>query len=215
VLSLFKHTKSALVSMVPPALRPSLRLLWWQLGAERPVIRPKVLSPVQRELHATTPLDAARLAFPGHCLAGPSARLQSSLCRQGLLDSPAFRYWAGRLREPWRPDRKLWEFCFVCQALYERGVLRPGSSGLGFAVGREPLPSLFASFGCDILATDLAPGDTRAAPWAKSGQWLEDLNVLNERGLCDPQEFAERVRVESCDMNRIPPEFRGFDFTWS
>ena len=43
----------------------------------------------------------------------------------------------------------------IAQALYERGKLKPGSRGLGFAVGKEPLSDLFASFGCDVVATDL------------------------------------------------------------
>ena len=55
-----------------------------------------------------------------------------------------------------RLHRKIWEFCFIAQALDERGMLARGRRGLGFAVGTEPLPAMFASRGCAIVATDLA-----------------------------------------------------------
>ena len=37
------------------------------------------------------------------------------------------------------------------------GLYRPGKRGLVFAVGTEPLPAMFASFGCAIVATDIFP----------------------------------------------------------
>jgi hypothetical protein len=38
-------------------------------------------------------------------------------------------------------------------------MLQPGRTGLGFAVGAEKLPALFASRGCRITATDLPSDD--------------------------------------------------------
>jgi hypothetical protein len=52
-------------------------------------------------------------------------------------------------------NREDWEFAFIFEALNERGLLREGKTGLGFACGKEPLPSIFASCGCRIVATDL------------------------------------------------------------
>lgn len=46
-----------------------------------------------------------------------------------------------------RLNRKIWEWCYVAEALSERGMLLPGRRGLGFAVGQEPLVALFASAG--------------------------------------------------------------------
>lgn len=220
-MNAISHAKAYLVGLLPGAIQRPLRHAWWRLwrGQGRaqnvPVIRPGVLKPIARAVHADRAVVPGQLSFPDHRPAGEPSRLYSSLCRYDLLESQAFRHWATRLGEPWRPDRKLWEFCYVCQALYERGVLRPGAAGLGFAVGQEPLPSLFASFGCRIVATDLAPDDGRAADWAQSGQWLEDIRLLNARNLCDPQAFERLVTVQSCDMNRIPEDLRNFDFTWS
>ena len=47
--------------------------------------------------------------------------------------------------------RKMWEWCAIAQVLDERNKLRPGKRGCGFAVGHEPLPSLFAACGAEIL----------------------------------------------------------------
>jgi hypothetical protein len=40
--------------------------------------------------------------------------------------------------------RKLWEWCAIAEVLQRRGMLQPGRTGLGFAVGTEPLASAFA-----------------------------------------------------------------------
>jgi hypothetical protein len=151
--------------------------------------------------------------------------LVSQLCRYETLTSPAFLQWAERLRPAWDPDgtgvpvfvhRKMWEWLFIAQALDERDMLRPGRRGLGFGVGQEPLVALFASTGCELVATDLDPEEAAAAGWTDSGvEYAGSAEALNAFGLCDPGAFAERVRYRSLDMRRIPPELRGFDFTWS
>jgi hypothetical protein len=141
--------------------------------------------------------------------------LISQLCRYKTLDSATFRRWAEVLREPWRPHRKLWELAFICQALDERDMLRPGRRGLGFAVGAEKLPAVFAARGCEITATDLPADDDRRTPWAETGQWVGQLDALNADGLCDPEAFRQRVTYRPVDMNAIPDDLTGFDFTWS
>ena len=102
--------------------------------------------------------------------------------------------------------------------LAERGKLAPGMRGLGFAVGREPLPALFASLGCAVVATDLDPrteGVSTAADWAATNQHASSAAVLNEDGLCPPDLFARRVSFRHADMNRVPADLTGFDFVWS
>jgi 2-polyprenyl-3-methyl-5-hydroxy-6-metoxy-1,4-benzoquinol methylase len=155
---------------------------------------------------------ARRAAGDGALGPGP---LVSSLCRQDQLESAAFRAWAERMREPPRMHRKTWEFCYIAQALHERGMLRPGMRGLGFAVGREPLPALFAACGCEVVATDLEAEAARARGWVDTNQHADSLAVLNERGICPPGEFARRVSFRVVDMTRIPPDLRDFDFVWS
>jgi hypothetical protein len=81
--------------------------------------------------------------------------LKSNVCNQSQLESELFQQWCkkigGRRNQM---HRKVWEWCYIAQALYERGVLAPGRRGLGFGVGKEPLVALFASYGCEIVATD-------------------------------------------------------------
>ena len=152
--------------------------------------------------------------------------LTSQLCTHASLTSAPLGVWSDRLRPMWDPDgsdpkalvmhRKMWEWLFICQALAERDMLRPGRRGLGFGVGREPLVALFASLGPDIVATDLEPARAQAAGWADSGdEYTGGLEGLNDHGLCPPEAFAARVRYRYVDMNRIPGDLGTFDFTWS
>ena len=164
--------------------------------------------------------------------------LRSQLCSAESLRSPALRTWADRLRPMWagsddgdggagggegRRDvmlhRKMWEWLFVAEALHERGMLAPGRSGLGFGVGQEPLTALFAAEGCDVVATD----QPRQRRWRAGGRTRRPngragWRTCNQWGLCEPDEFARRVRFQAVDMNALPGDLRtgnGFDFTWS
>ncbi len=161
------------------------------------------LRPGRPHLHVRAPSD------------DDSCGLVSQLCRFGTLDSSTFRRWVDQLGEPWRAHRKLWELAYICQALEERDMLRPGRRGLGFAVGAEKLPSLFAARGCTIVATDLPADDDRRIPWASTGQWVGARDLLNAHGICDPAAFAQRVSFRAVDMNDVPRDLSEFDFTWS
>jgi SAM-dependent methyltransferase len=153
--------------------------------------------------------------FPRTYLFQPNQQLISQLCRFEELDSDNFRYWISKLREPWRRERKLWELGFISQALYEKGMLQPDKKGLGFAIGKEKLPALFASMGCHIVATDLPESAEDSLVWQNSDQHLTNLDVLNRDGICDPNKFAENVSIRRVDMNYIPDDLESFDFTWS
>jgi hypothetical protein len=144
-----------------------------------------------------------------------SGLLKSCPCTQAQLESEALQQWVPRLKECPSLHRKLWEYCYICQALSERDMLRPGRKGLGFAVGREPLGSLFASLGCEIVATDLGLEEGRKRGWSSDGQHADGLEAINERGICPPELFRRRVSFRPVDMRRIPRDLRGFDFVWS
>jgi methyltransferase family protein/uncharacterized protein DUF4214 len=142
--------------------------------------------------------------------------LKSQACTQRQIESSSFRYWATRLRErPGGLHRKLWEWCFLSQALYERGMLVEGRRGLGFAVGTEPLTALFASFGCRVVASDLDPETADKAGWVSTNQHASSLQQLNSRSLCPNDAFAERVQFREVDMRAIPTDLCEFDFLWS
>lgn len=153
---------------------------------------------------AAHPGDPASAAFP--C---------STLCRQESFDQPWFSHWARRLAQPLRYHRKLWEHVFICQALWERGSLRPGACGLGFGVGREPLTALFAAEGCRVLATDMAATEAAALGWSQTAQHAWGLETLRHDAICSPKTFAAKVTFRECDMNAVPDDLRDFDFCWS
>jgi len=152
--------------------------------------------------------------------------LTSQLCTHASLTSPELGVWSDRLRPMWDPDghdprpvmlhRKMWEWLYICQALSERDMLRPGRRGLGFGVGVEPLAAVFASEGATVVATDLQPDRAREAGWTDTGaQYAGDLARLNQHGLCPPDRFVDLVTYRYVDMNHVPDDLRGFDFTWS
>jgi hypothetical protein len=177
-------------------------------------IRPELLRPGEGPLWSRAPIDPNALRTTDAPIAG-ATQLVSSLCRTELLESDAFRHWLARIGLPCVQHRKLWELGFVMQACFERGLLAPGKRGLAFAVGREPLPAFFASFGCSIVATDLVEGDPRTQVWEGTGQWAAGLEALRRPDLCDDDSFRERVSFRPADMNEVPGDLRDFDFTWS
>ena len=140
----------------------------------------------------------------------------SALCRQIHFSLDEYRYWMQRMGRLPRMHRKDWEWFFIAQALFERDKLVSGNRGLVFAVGQEPLPSLFATMGCDIVASDQAPEAAAASGWAQSNMYSSHVNSLHNSAVIDRDSFLSHVTFEHADMNDIPAHFReGFDFCWS
>ncbi|MBL6458150.1 class I SAM-dependent methyltransferase [Belnapia sp. T6] len=159
-------------------------------------------------------------------LAGPAAPvppgpvqagLTSRTCRQGDIESDWLRHWSHILGVVPAYHRKLWEDCFVLQALWEAGMLAPGRRGLGFAVGREALPAILAAQGVEVVATDLDARDARAQDWIETGQHNDAAEALYRPGLLPRAEFDRLVSFRPADMARIPGELcrGGFDMVWS
>ena len=157
--------------------------------------------------------------------------LFTTVCKYDDFFTDWYRKWAVALhQEPpdfdaYRPDRllhrKLWEWNVISHVLDENGMLAPGRKGLGFAVGREPLVSLFAASGVEILATDL-PTEVKAAntlpasAWAATGQHSASLEALHHADLIDRESFNARVRFRPVNMRRLDlPWDETFDFLWS
>jgi len=142
--------------------------------------------------------------------------LRSCVCSQAMLESDEFQRWVERMkgRRGWM-HRKLWEWCYIAQVLSERDLLRSGRRGLGFAVGQEPLSALFASCGCDVVATDLATEKVNKEVWIDTNQHAAELKELNEAQICPDDIFGQRVSFRFVDMNQIDDDLEGFDFLWS
>ena len=128
---------------------------------------------------------------------------------------PLYAYWCALLGEKPRLHRKQWEFVFICQTLFERDRLHRNVSAIGFGVGKEPLAARFASYGVEVLATDLDFAEAEKLGWVTTNQHSDNLGMLNARGLCDAAEFNKLAKFRSVDMNNIPQDIGRFDFCWS
>src|SRR5918998_283444 len=149
-----------------------------------------------------------------------SAMLTSSVCRrahfeEGWLDrwSRMFGY-PDPLGQPHGSHRKVWEWCAIAQCLAERGMLRPGRLGLGFAVGTEPLAAAFAARGAVVLATDLALADSHEG-WTATGQHAASKEALWHSDLVDRAGFERRVVFADADMRTLEGLLPIWDFAWS
>jgi len=140
----------------------------------------------------------------------------SQACTQAQMESEIYAQWCARFKEkPWL-HRKQWEFVYILQCLELNGMLEPGRTGLGFGVGGEPLPALFAKEGVSILGTDLDPDHAQGLGWIETRQHAASKNAMNSRRICDRGEFERLVEFRSMDMNDIDRDTSGrFDFCWS
>lgn len=112
--------------------------------------------------------------------------------------------------------RKQWEFVFIVSSLEKLGMLQPGKRGLVFAAGEEPLISYFASFGVEIVATDMDLSGAVEKGWATTNQHATNVGGLFKESLIDREMFERLVSFQTADMNHIHPELHGtFDFVWS
>ena len=129
-------------------------------------------------------------------LASYPARIpfSSTLCRQVHFSLDQYRYWVKAIKERPLFHRKQWEFVYIAQALFERRLLAEGKRGLAFGVGKEPLPALFASLGCEIVATDQSLEGAVRAGWVQTNEHSSDLSALNERQICPPDLFRSLCR---------------------
>jgi SAM-dependent methyltransferase len=139
----------------------------------------------------------------------------SELCKAQDWYTDWYKRWVAELKEPTRFHRKQWEFVYVMQSLWERSCIAYGKKGLVFAVGTEPLPSVFANYGCDILATDIFPEVGAEKGWTVADQLCYGIESLNKKGLCDDATLRRHVQYRAVDMNDIPDDLRDFDFNWS
>jgi hypothetical protein len=156
--------------------------------------------------HGSTLQD---LSFPGS-VASSTTRLTTTICRQEFYRLDAYRYWIDSIGQQPTWHRKQWEYFFILQALYERGMLAAGKRGLGFGVGREPLPAVMAALGATVVASDAPAKQARASGWRESS-----LAAINANGVCDTEKFARLVSYVDVDMRNIPQDLPSSDFVWS
>jgi hypothetical protein len=109
-----------------------------------------------------------------------------------------------------RLHRKQWELVYIYQSVQKAGMATPGHRGLVFGVGREKLPSLFVSQGCQIMATDQPVVRRR-----RINQHADSLDTIFRPKIVDRDMFYHNAIFRPVDMNSIPENLTGFDFCWS
>lgn len=155
---------------------------------------------------ALPPTETAQIAPVG---------LKCKPSTQADMESEWVSYWCHQLKVPVVFHRKLWEFAYVLQSLYEHGLLTEGVRALGFGCGREPLPSYFASLGIKVTVTDLAPEQSAELGWVNSQQHTDTLETAFHPHLVSREAFEENANLRYVDMNAIPDDLAGYDFCWS
>ena len=147
--------------------------------------------------------------------ADPTA-LTSKLCTQRDFATDWLPYWCNELKTAPFYHRKVWELCYVAQALFADGQLVPGRRGLGFGCGEEPLPSLFAKYGVRVTATDLEATRPEAQVWRQTAQHAAMIETIRRPEICPDPDLLANIEFRPVDMNAIPEEFHGqYDFCWS
>ena len=139
----------------------------------------------------------------------------SQLCTASQFRSAIYEGWCKKMGQSVRLHRKQWEFVYILQSLVIGGMLDEGKRGLGFGCGKEPLPAVMASFGCEVLATDQTKNSATYQAWSKSGMHSEKLEDLFFPEILPREDFFKRVSFAAVDMNHICDDLKGFDFVWS
>src|SRR6185312_13766459 len=112
---------------------------------------------------------------------------------------PDFRtFYEDRLKEGplMTMHRKTWEFAYIFHHLNRLGALQPGARGLGFGVGAEKLPAIFASMGVEVTATD-APQDVGG--WRETGQYSASSEDLFKPNIINRETFDRLVHYQGAD----------------
>lgn len=141
--------------------------------------------------------------------------MQHSICSTTDLLHPRYAAICAMLGLPPMYQRKFWEWAYIIHHLREAGMLAEGRRGLGFGVGKERLPALFAKLGCEIVATDAPPEIGISSGWSTTEQHSTALAELKFPQIVADEIFNARVSHQSCDMNAIDGSLTNFDFTWS
>lgn len=141
--------------------------------------------------------------------------LASKCSTQADMTSDWVAYWLGQLGSPVLFHRKLWEYAYVLQHMWDHGILGPGKRALGFGCGQEPVPSLLAAMGVSTTITDLMPDAREAQNWSGSQQHTASRDSCFYPHIVDREAFDAHVALRYVDMRAIPADLTDFDCCWS
>jgi SAM-dependent methyltransferase len=146
--------------------------------------------------------------------------IKPSICKKMDFHEPWYAEWSSVFGGPVldRPEayqRKAWEWAAILEALRSRGKLKMGNKGLGFAVGQEPLTSVFARYGIEVLASDLHH-ERQTGDWVSNNQFADSLEHLWKPLIVERELFDANVSFQPIDMSEtenLPSDT--YDFIWS
>ena len=145
------------------------------------------------------------------------------MCTQRDFEAPWYQSAILGVGEVNQNHRKQWELAYLFHVVTTMKLCEPGKRGLVFAVGREHLPQLFASLGCEIVATDLPTSDDPAfvSEWANTGQHAAEVDSLYYKNFpkkrpLKKSDFLSRVTYRPENMRGFSTWLKGqkFDFVW-
>ena len=169
-----------------------------------------------------------RVDVTEHNRADGPARFDSLMCRAASAaecDDETYLAWWRLLenipadlepdfsRGPHQYNRKVWEWAFIVQSATQHNLMKPANRALGFGVGSEPLPALFARHGLDVVATD--QGTASGEHWAATGELMNGLDGLRRPHLVSDDDLTDRVTTRIVDMNAVPADLGRYDIVWS
>lgn len=118
------------------------------------------------------------------------------------------------LDEGFQLHRKLWEFVSIAKIVEKHHINPITKNAIGFGVGKEPLVSLFAKWGYDVLATDQPPGGT-SNNWDSTNQHASSLEDVFKVNIIDKATFDSKVKFKHIDMTLLPENIGKYDVVWS
>lgn len=138
------------------------------------------------------------------------------------FESRWYGYWSHLLKQDtgnngkFKPlSNKFWQNAAICQVLKENDVLKKNSKGIGFGVGNERLPALFANLGISVTASDQDFKTPKAKLW-QDGELAKNIDSLNIFNISTKDKIMRHVDFKQIDMTKIPKNtFNKYDFVWS
>jgi hypothetical protein len=138
----------------------------------------------------------------------------SHMCSSKHFEEPEFIRLMKALDEGHQMHRKLWEFVSIAKLIEEHHTDPINKTAIGFGVGKEPLVSLFAKWGYNVLATDQPPGGT-SVNWETSNQHADSLEDVFKINIINREAFDSKVTFKHIDMTALPENIGKYDTIWS
>lgn len=181
-----------------------------QMPTKSRVLLPKVLAHLPTTVQSGFFTDLQRHWKNPPTMAAPVTQL----CTASQFDEADYSRICAMMKAVPRLHRKQWEFVYIIRCIERAGLIGRGRRGLVFGVGREKLPSLFTTRGCEITATDIPAAESKGH-WADGDQHSMSLDSIFYPAIVNRKVFYANAVFRPVNMNDIPADLADFDFCWS